>query len=265
MEQMSQAEPAGNTIAAVIPVTQIYRFCWTLFTKDPCEPDEPERLHLLLSGHCKLFTFQLERSASGRLHFQGTASLVTKHRLSEIKNILGDDTVHVSRCKDWAASIKYCSKADTRIAGPWDHNSVFIRTIKVLRAWQAELRDLLVKPCDDDRVIYWIWDKHGNIGKTAFSKYMGVMHGAIVLNNGKTADIAYCLPNDPKIIIFNLPRAVEDRFNYTVLENVKDGLIFSGKYESRTKIFNSPHVVIFANWFPDVEEMSKDRWCIIEL
>jgi len=77
---------------------------------------------------------------------------------------------------------------------------------------------------------------------------MAIKHKATVLNNGAFNDIAMALPNDPKIVIFNFSRGLEERVNYNAIEAVKDGLIFSGKYESKTKIFNSPHVVIFCNF-----------------
>jgi len=50
--------------------------------------------------------------------------------------------------------------------------------------------------------------------------------------------------------------------NYGAIEQVKNGLVFSGKYESSMLIFNPPHVVIFANDTPDESMYSNDRWHI---
>jgi hypothetical protein len=49
------------------------------------------------------------------------------------------------------------------------------------------------------------------------------------------------------------------------MENVKDGLFFSTKYESGMVRYNPPHVIVFANVPPDVTKMSADRWVIKEI
>jgi len=117
----------------------------------------------------------------------------------------------------------------------------------------------------DDRTIVWVWEENGCAGKTQFCKYMALKHQATILGNGAFKDIAQALPDNPKIVLFNITRDLEERINYSALEAVKDGLIFSGKYESKTKIFNSPHVVIFSNFEPRKESMSLDRWKIIKI
>lgn len=83
--------------------------------------------------------------------------------------------------------------------------------------------------------------------------------------NGKGTDIkaAICeMKEPPDIVIFGYPRSTEDYISYGALEEIKDGIFFSGKYESRMKIFNPPHVYVFANFRPNEDEMSKDRWII---
>ena len=66
--------------------------------------------------------------------------------------------------------------------------------------------------------------------------------------------------NGQRIVLFDLSPSQEDRFNYEVLESIKNGLMFSSSYESRMKVFAIPHVIVFANWAPDESKLSADRW-----
>jgi hypothetical protein len=53
--------------------------------------------------------------------------------------------------------------------------------------------------------------------------------------------------------------------NYGAIEQIKNGLLFSGKYEGGQCVFNQPHVIVFANAEPKEEQMSMDRWDIREI
>jgi len=276
--QLSQHEPVGNTSATDSKTTnsnnQCYRWAFTL----KCEPNDPgtpgaevirgttsQDLACNLKSFCKEFYFQLEESESGYLHFQGCFSLTVKHRLSEVKNIIGYSYVHLETVKNWTACKKYCQKEDTRVLGPWDHNSVWLHIITELYPWQQAVVDMIKTKCEDDRKIYWLYDEIGGMGKTAFTKYCNVTLGASIIRGGALKDIAFSLPESPKIVIFDITRSQECRVNYEALEAVKDGMIFSAKYESRMKVFDSPWMIVLANFAPDKEMLSADRWEIINL
>ena len=49
------------------------------------------------------------------------------------------------------------------------------------------------------------------------------------------------------------------------IESIKNGLVFSGKYEGAQLIFNRPHVICFSNSLPDTTMMSADRWKIVNI
>jgi len=70
---------------------------------------------------------------------------------------------------------------------------------------------------------------------------------------------------NPNTILVNLSRQSEGAFSYASLECIKDGLVFSGKYEGGTRLFPKPHIIVFSNWFPDLAKLTLDRWCIREL
>lgn len=257
IEVLSQSEPAGNTKIRLATNNQCYRWCFTL----PVET-EPEKLSHVLRDFCKEFYFQIEEGKEdGYLHFQGCISLKVKHRLQEVKNIIGNDKVHLEKTKNWLASIKYCTKEDTRKEGPWDHNSVWIKTIKPEQfyPWQKELLTLIQGEVDDRKVFYF-YDLKGGKGKTAFAKYLVVKHNALYLNSGRIQDFAFMF-NNQNVVVFNYARD-EARINWTAIECIKDGIITSSKYESKTKVFNPPHVIIFSNCEPDLSKLSEDRWVV---
>ena len=137
--------------------------------------------------------------------------------------------------------------------------------------WQKEVTNLVTsnKPADN-RYIYWIHEPVGNTGKTYLAKYLHYFHGAIV-TGGKSADIKYAIArwqqlanSYPVIIIVNLARSkTMTQSGYTTLEEVKDALFFSGKYQSGMVASPyPPHLLVFANKPPDTSMMSQDRWII---
>ena len=69
----------------------------------------------------------------------------------------------------------------------------------------------------------------------------------------------------PEIILLDIPRASKDFINYGAIEQLKNGCLYSGKYEGGDCIFPHPHVICFANEEPDKDMMSKDRWDIIKI
>lgn len=254
-----QDVPEGNTKTSG-PNHAKYRWVFTL----PYEEITAEDLCHLLREFCKEFYFQGELSKTGYKHWQGCFSLITKHRFSEVVNILGNQKFHIEVCINWFKSKNYCSKDDTAIAGErYNHNSIFIKTIKDLYAWQKDIEDKLNEE-PDERSINWYYDKEGGIGKSAFCKYMCVKHNVPIITSGSKKDIAYALPENPKMIIFDFTRDIEDFVSYSALEECKNGMIFSAKYASKMKCFNSPHIIVFSNFKPDKEKMSKDRWNIYE-
>ncbi|AMH87737.1 replication-associated protein [Pacific flying fox faeces associated circular DNA virus-3] len=135
-----------------------------------------------------------------------------------------------------------------------------------LRPFQEELVNILSSD-PDSRAVYWYYDQYGNTGKTWFSKYLVARMDALRLENGKTADLKHAYEGQ-KIVIFDFSRSTMERINYECIEAIKNGLVFSGKYESTSKIFPVPHVVCFANCPPDTSKLSYDRWrirCIDEI
>lgn len=129
-----------------------------------------------------------------------------------------------------------------------------------LREWQQKA--VMAFMMQNDRHVLWIYDQDGGKGKTTLAKYLVVNHQAVILHNGSTADIALTYDKQ-KYVVFDYTRT-EEKINYRAIEHLKNGLIFSSKYQSSMKSFPSPKVMCLANDLPDVNGLSKDRWHILE-
>jgi hypothetical protein len=53
---------------------------------------------------------------------------------------------------------------------------------------------------------------------------------------------------------------------FSVIEDLKNGVFESNKYHPETRFLNeTPHVVVFANDWPEFNRLSLDRWVLWEL
>ena len=135
-----------------------------------------------------------------------------------------------------------------------------------LRPWQRAVYNLLNDP-PDDRTVTWIFDRDGDTGKSVFAKYISSMNPKCLrVENVPMWDIALAL-DDHNIIIFDLPRQkdVNINFKYAILEQLKNGHIFSPKYQSKEKIFGNVHVVVMCNYLPEKKQLTLDRWKVLAL
>lgn len=132
----------------------------------------------------------------------------------------------------------------------------------ILRDWQIIANSKI--DTQNDRKVLWVVDPIGNNGKSYLAKYLVGTKDAFYVRGGKSADISYNY-NYEKIVCFDFTRDQCDRINYQIIEDFKDGMIFSPKYESETKIFDSAKVVVFSNFYPDTTKLSSDRWDIMTI
>lgn len=164
-------------------------------------------------------------------------------------------------------ALKYASGIDRIIASVEADNQkadVLERFDDVeLRDWQVKLKnEVLGKP--HERRVIWYYDPKGNAGKSWMKDYLVGKHDAFATENSASRDIAYAYKGQ-RIAVFDFKRCMDGRVNYGAIEMIKDGSMFSPKYQSCYKMFARPHVVVFANWLPDRSAMSADRWSIREI
>jgi hypothetical protein len=176
--------------------------------------------------------------------------------------------IHWENTKSVKASIEYCTKYETRSGRIYSYGIEIPEKLDIENpyGWQLDIMAIL-KNTPDKRTIHWFWEPKGNVGKTTLCKYLVVKHDALMLN-GKSADMYHMLakyPNKRKLVICDIPRSSVGYINYGAIESIKNGLIFSGKYEGAQLVFNCPHVIVFANEPPDRSQCSADRWNVVEI
>lgn len=135
-----------------------------------------------------------------------------------------------------------------------------------LRDWQVQLREKLEED-PDERVIHFVVDYKGNEGKSWFLSWYGYHYEKVqILAPGKKADMVYALKQNNRVLFIDCPRSKQGEFiQYDFLEEVKNGRVFSGKYESNMKELDPCHVVVMMNEMPDMTKLSEDRYDIIPL
>lgn len=132
--------------------------------------------------------------------------------------------------------------------------------------WQRSLESTLGGQADDRTILFYV-DEEGGKGKTWFQRYFVTKYPqkSQILSFGKRDDIAYMIDETKNIFFFNIPRGAMEHLNYHLLEQIKDRILQSNKYESRVKVFREKnHVVVFSNEYPDHSKMSADRFKLID-
>lgn len=214
------------------------------------------------------YIFQEETGKQGTKHLQGFVRFKNaRYKSALIKEFKG---CYFEEARNEEALQQYCQKDDTR-TGKIYKNIIEKQELKIpsyeqLYDWQKEIVELC-RTEPDDRHIYWYWDEKGNSGKTTLIKYIITHMKAAYSCAGKSADILTIADEKINIYLLNFVRSQEGFTPYTALEQLKDGLISDSKLKktSRSIVMNSPHVIVFANWPPDINKLSKDRWVIKNL
>ena len=129
----------------------------------------------------------------------------------------------------------------------------------VFRKWQAKLYEELLKD-PHPRNIIWYIDAVGGGGKSTFAAIFITRESSVArYGTVKAADMALAYRGE-RVVFLDLARTNYDWMSLCALmEELKNGEIFSGKYESHTKRFQPPHVVVFANFPPPPMGFSEDR------
>lgn len=216
-----------------------------------------------------------EVAKTGTPHLQGYLEFKNPQSFESVKELLPRARIKTAKGSR-QQNYDYCSKE-----GKLHHNFPETPEEAVMRieynndnvTWKPWQKGIiaLVESESNDRFVHWYWDTEGNVGKSYLFKYLAMKYNA-VLASGKKADIfnqVCTFMNEgkddglyPKLILLNISREAMRFVNYSVIEDLKDGIIYSGKFEGGKCIWPRPQVIVFANSAPDVSTLSKDRWKI---
>lgn len=255
--------PAGGNTKPP-PLKQIspsIRWCFTLNNHNE---EDISSIVPVLREKAKLFVIGDEVGENGTPHLQGYVEFLKKVRPL---SLFDTNKIHWTKCRgNRDSNIAYCSKDKVLFTHGMPKP---IKIIDKLYPWQKEIEELCgTEP--DDRAIHWYYEDVGNIGKSAFIKYMVVKHNILYCGGGKHQDIMNLVFNQDmdksNIVMFDIPRAHEGHISYASLECIKNGLVSNMKYETGVKVFNSPHLIVFSNFPPsDESKLNKDRLIIKRL
>lgn len=202
-------------------------------------------------------------------HLQGSIWFKVKVRHEALKL---PPVIHWEHMRNEEACIAYCQKTKTAKAGSVPYIYGFPKPLKLITPnyfWQEEILNIISNE-PDDRTVHWYWSVSGRVGKSSFVKYLMATKNCVFIDEGKKGDLMNCIFNqdmdkDNTIVVFDIPRDNGNNVSYKSIESIKNGMIFNSKYETGYKLFNPPHLIVFANSPPDKSRLSSDRWKITQL
>lgn len=268
----SGASGAGNTKR---PLRDNGTLNWCFTWNNYSEDDVSELREWLGAIGARQWVVGREVGESGTPHLQGCVKLLKKKRLSSLHKKW--PRVHWEKTRNWSKSVAYCQKEGAAechgLTSPSAVAPIPCRDPLLGRTpleWQREVLEI-VRSEPDDRTVYWYWEPLGRSGKTTLAKSILLTNRDSLLLGGKAADCKYAIAQMvekkriPKVILFDIVRSCEQYVSYQALEEVKNGMFFSGKYEAGMVLIECPHVICFANFPPEIGKLSSDRWVIREI
>lgn len=261
---------SGNTKSSSSRDNAYYKW---FFTFNNYTEEDIIMLRLLFDRICKLYKFQEETGENGTRHLQGAISLIKKERFNTIKKY--NEKIHWEKTRNEEAAMNYACKEETRTGRIYTNEKLkaFRRTktkFDAIRPLKQVMDIIHEEP--DHRTIHWIYSEEGSVGKTSTAAFIERNYEGVCIANGKAGDIKNHvikhLENDNlDVMIVTIPRSAQDYTGglYGVLEEIKDGLIYSGKYEGGFKNIEHPHVIVMCNFEPDYYKMSEDRWNVVKV
>jgi len=240
---------------------------WAI-TLNNYEEEEYNSLMVNLSQLASGFIIGKEIGKDGTPHLQGYIEFKSQREFSTVKRL--NNRMHIERAMGTKnENIRYCSKDgdfECNLKLDYEESPTIIDEVK-LYEWQKWIVNIIKNEIPNSRDVIWIYDCNGNNGKSEICKFLHFHKLAEWIQGGKATDIKNMLLTNKECrdIVIDLSRSTEGYVSYTVMEELKNGYIYSGKYEGGKKLITTPHVIIMANFLPDTTKLSSDRWKVYEL
>lgn len=262
------------------------KWVFTLIINDDTVPPrwDPDRMFYMI--------YQTEECpTTKRPHYQGFVALKSPARMSTVKKLLGNSTVHLENCRDQKAAIEYCKKSDTRLAPPvefgtsptqgkttalakvcamlksgtdmrtvaMEHSEIFVKHHKGL----AALQTISIKPGDVDRKVYVITGKAG-AGKTWDVRHTFPNEWIYTpsLPGKQTAWFCGYVPGVHKVVLFD-DYDKESRMTIQTHKLITDKYAYHAPVKGGSVYIDAPIIVFTSNtssaaWFNDIQDCHTD-------
>lgn len=172
---------------------------------------------------------------------------------------------HIENCVSWDESVQYCRKTGNYVYLGNSREERYYNWAKgrgLLPIWKYALSKLASQ--NDRQIDIWI-DTEGGHGKS-FTNYLLQRRGfAFCVDGDKRLieNIAMNFDNEP-IMVVDIPRAETiDTDLVKTLENLKNGIVATGKYQGSKKYFRGTKILVFTNHYIPSEvykKLTEDRW-----
>jgi hypothetical protein len=186
--------------------------------------------------------------------------------IEEMFELIQSKTSYAAVMKD-AEIMAFCATRMAWMKEVWATRPMQVHTVLDkdrgnFRPFQTAIYERLMQ--QDNRKVLWVVDPTGGHGKSQLLKWLVAHHGAFWCDGGKYADIAQAYDGQ-EIVCFDFKRSMKtETWCYKAVEAFKDGILFSSKYQSTIKsVPGTVRVVIMSNAFPDLAQLSQDRWDVV--
>jgi len=137
------------------------------------------------------------------------------------------------------------------------------------KKWQNDILNLADK--EPDNFVHWYYDKKGNSGKSYLCKYIACAKDNMIVSNGEkkilVKQIDEFIKNkiNPRLIIIDVPRGQMNKINYDLLNDIKNGLIYSTGYKNSNVIFDKVNLVVLTHTEPNKDVINEDKYKIYNI
>lgn len=202
----------------------------------------------------------VEVGDSGTPHIQGY--LESEFRIRPIEKF-GIKAIHWEKAKgNRQQNITYCSK-EGKVYG--NLPDVYVPECTEPWGWGLHVQGVVeAEICP--RSVDWYYEPEGKTGKSDVVRWLVIKHGAMICS-GKAADMKFQIMNHyiktgevTRNVVFDVPRSMEKYISYSGMEEIKNGVFASSKYESGVYVGPRPRLFVFANFEPNPGvDLSEDR------